>query len=501
MASLPPPHNDDPAQKPSAVASDQVPLCVDLDGTLISSDLLHESVFALLGDRPLRAFALPGWLKQGKAALKHRIAQEADLDAASLPYRAEVLDWLREQKAAGRPLVLATASHEKYAQAVADHLGLFDQVIGSDATHNRRSASKVEAIRERVGEVFDYAGDSDADLPLVDACRRIVLVEPTVALAQAAEAAGKVERVFEGRGRDLAGKERPSRGRALIKLLRPHQWAKNALLFVPLIVGHQLGDPGLLLAAFLGFLAFSAAASSVYIVNDLVDIESDRQHPRKRKRPLAAGNVKIPVAVAATGGLLAGAVVLGLAAGGPAFLAWLLVYLVLTTAYSFVLKRRLLIDVLVLAWLYTHRMMAGGVAVDIPLSPWLIAFSSFVFLSLAFVKRYTELKRASLKNQSTNARRGYRTEDLPLIGNVGPSAGMAATLVLALYIQSDLAQMLYRRPDALWALLPLFLVWILRVWFLAFRGELNEDPIAFAIGDKMSYACLVAVGVVMVLAT
>ncbi len=480
---------------------DAVPLCVDLDGTLISTDLLHESLFALIGDHPLRALSVPGWLKKGKAALKHRIAQEVELDAATLPYRAEVVDWLRDQKAAGRTLVLATASHEKYAQAVADDLGLFDHVIGSDATHNRRSASKIEAIKERVGEVFDYVGDSDADVPLVEACRKIVLVEPTSALTAAAEKSGKIEHVFAGRGSDMMGKKRPSRGRALLKLMRPHQWAKNALLFVPLIVGHQLGNPALLLAAFLGFLAFSAAASSVYIVNDLVDIESDRQHPRKRKRPLAAGNVKIPVAVVATGALLVAATLLALAAGGVVFLAWLAAYLTLTTAYSFVLKRRLLIDVLVLAWLYTHRMMAGGVAVDIDLSPWLIAFSSFVFLSLAFVKRYTELKRATLKNQNTNARRGYRTDDLPLIGNIGPSAGMAATLVLALYIQSDVAQDLYSRPDALWALLPLFLIWILRVWFLAFRGELNEDPIAFAITDKMSYVILVTAGVVMAVAT
>lgn len=485
----------------SSATPDAVPLCVDLDGTLLSTDLLHESLFALVGDHPLRLLSVPGWLKEGKATLKHRIAQEVDLDAAALPYRAEVVDWLREQKAAGRTLVLATASHEKYAQAVADHLGLFDQVIGSDATHNRRSESKIEAIREQVGEVFDYAGDSDADLPLVEACRKIVLVEPTSALAAAAEKAGKVERVFEGRGRDISGKDRPTRGRALLKLMRPHQWAKNALLFVPLVVGHQLGDPALLLAAFLGFLAFSAAASSVYIVNDLVDIESDRQHPRKCKRPLAAGNVKIPVAVVATAALLVGATLLALAAGGLIFLAWLGAYLTLTTAYSFVLKRRLLIDVLVLAWLYTHRMMAGGVAVDIDLSPWLIAFSTFVFLSLAFVKRYTELKRASVTKQNTNARRGYRTEDLPLIGNVGPSAGMAATLVLALYIQSDVAQLLYTRPYALWGLMPLFLVWILRVWFLAFRGELNEDPIAFAISDKMSYLILGAAGVVMLVAT
>lgn len=489
-------HDDSPTPTRPTASPDTVPLCVDLDGTLIRGDLLHQSLFALLGDRPGRVWRLPGWLAAGKAALKHRLADEVEIDATRLPYRPEVLDWLRAQKAAGRTLVLATASHARYAQAVADHLGLFDRVIASDADTNRRGVRKIAAIRAAVGDTFDYVGDSDADVPLVDACRRITLVEPTAALRAAAEGADKIERVFPR----PAG---PGPAAALLKLMRPHQWAKNLLLFVPLIVGHRLGEPALLGAAFLGFLAFCAAASSVYIVNDLVDIESDRGHPTKRHRPLAAGTVGVPVALAAAGGLLVAAAGLALLAGGFSFLGWLAAYLVLTTAYSFVFKKRVLLDVLLLAWLYTHRVMAGGAVVGIVLTPWLIAFSSFVFLSIAFAKRYAELKRAASDDGERNPRRGYRADDLPLIGNAGPAAGMAATVVLALYIQSDdvVSRDLYAHRPVLWLILPLFLYWILRVWLIAFRGDLDEDPIAFAIRDRMSYVCLVAAAVVMVVAT
>ncbi|MEE9405621.1 MAG: UbiA family prenyltransferase [Algisphaera sp.] len=478
---------------------DAVPLCVDLDGTLIYSDLLHESLAKLLGDRPQRILRVPGWWRAGRAMLKHQVAQEVDLDMTRLPYRTDFLDWLREQKAAGRSLWLTTASCEKYAQAVADHLGLFDKVIASDAHHNRRGVTKIAAIREQAANGFDYAGDSDADVPIVQVCRRMVLVAPSARLAAAAHEAGRVERVF-GNTSDDTPENTSRRGRgALLKLLRPHQWTKNLLVFVPLVAGHKLGELGLVFFAFLGFLAFCAAASAIYIVNDLVDIESDRVHQTKRKRPLAAGLVRIPVAMATAGVLLLAAGVLALMAGGAAFLGWVGIYLGLTTAYSFGLKRRVLVDVLLLAWLYTHRVMGGGVVVGIVLSHWLIAFSSFMFLSLAFVKRYAELSRT--QEGEINHRRGYRLCDLPLIGSVGPSCGLAATLVLALYIQSDMSATLYHRPHMLWLMLPLVLFWILRVWLLAFRRELDEDPITFAIHDRMSYVCLVAAVGVMLLAS
>lgn len=472
-----------------------VPLCVDLDGTLLRTDMLYESLFAMLGDQPGLALRVPGWVLAGKEKLKDEIAARVMPDVETLPYHEEVLTFLREQKDAGRTLVLATASHQSYADAVAKHLGIFDHAIGSDATANRRGEAKVQAIRETVGDVFDYVGDSDADIPLVDACRNLYLVNPSSALCAAGEKSGKTQRTF--------AKPSAATGlKPLIKLIRPHQWAKNALIFVPMIMRHQLNLPTFLWAL-LGVVAFCATASSIYIFNDLVDIDSDRRHHSKRRRPLAAATVSIPKALVIGVGLLLFG--LGTASvAGPAFLGWVALYLVLTTAYSFSLKRRLLVDVILLGWLYTHRVLAGGIITDIDVSQWLLAFSAFLFISLAFAKRYTEL--AAAPEGKTNARRGYRKDDLPLIGNIGPTAGFMALLVFCLYINVQqesalLTEELYARPWVLWLAVPVLMFWILRVWFLAYRHELHEDPIAFAIRDKVSYACVAAVGALLLLAT
>ncbi|MEM9882649.1 MAG: UbiA family prenyltransferase [Planctomycetota bacterium] len=492
-----------PTATPGAVETSGgggVALCVDLDGSLLRSDLLWESLFQLLGEEPARALSLPSGIAGGKANLKHRIAERVELDAATLPYHEEVLAFLREQKEAGRTLVLATASHQKYADAVAEHLGLFDHVIGSDATHNRRGAAKIAAIREAVGETFDYVGDSDADLPLVAACRKLYLVDPSRGLREAGEKAGNVERTFE--------KPAKARGfRPLVKLARPHQWAKNALIFVPMLMGQAVTLTNLLIVL-LGFAAFSAAASSIYIFNDLVDIESDRRHATKRRRPLAAATVAVPTALKLGLGLLGLGLLLA-AFGGLAFLGWVVLYLVLTTAYSFSLKRRLLVDVILLGWLYTHRVIAGGLLVpDAFPSQWLLAFCAFMFISLAFAKRYTELAAAG--DGKANARRGYRRDDLPLIGNVGPTAGFMALLVFSLFINAQqraaaVAQTIgidppYEHPWVLWLVMPVMMFWVLRVWFLAYRGELHDDPIAFAIRDRLSYVCAAAVALFLLLA-
>lgn len=482
--------NPAPPERP-----DPVPLCVDLDGSLLRTDLLWETLFAVLGEQPGLALKLPGWIKAGKATLKEKIAKHVQIDPAHLPYHEEVLDFLREQKAAGRTLVLATASHQSYADAVAAHLDLFDHVIGTTATDNRRGEAKIAAIREAVGDTFDYVGDSDADVPLAAACRHLYLVDPSSGLKSAADKAGNAQRTFESPA--------ASRGlKPLIKLARPHQWAKNALLFVPMIMAHQIDGPTFGWAL-LGFVAFCCSASSIYIFNDLVDIDSDRRHKSKRKRPLAAATVSVPKAlklgfVLLFTGLLAG----GLAWFGPAgpkMLGWVALYLVLTTAYSFSLKRRLLADVILLGWLYTHRVLAGGIVTGIVVSQWLLAFSTFLFISLAFAKRYTELYHAP--PGKANSRRGYRADDLPLIGNIGPTSGFMALLVFCLYLNGEMAGKLYGTPWVLWLVVPVMMFWILRVWFLAFRGELDDDPIVFAIRDRVSWACFVAGGALLVLAS
>ncbi|MEM7624617.1 MAG: UbiA family prenyltransferase [Planctomycetota bacterium] len=477
-------------------STDPVPLCVDLDGSLLRTDLLWETLFAVLGNRPRLALKVPGWIKAGKATLKDNLAREAQVDAEHLPYHDELLAFLREQKATGRTLVLATASHQSYADAVADHLdGLFDHVIGSTATDNRRGEAKVAAIKDVVGETFDYVGDSDADVPLVEACRHLYLVDPSSGLARAAEKAGKTQRTF-------AADPASSGLKPLIKLVRPHQWAKNALLFVPMIMAHQINLPTFGWAL-LGFVAFCCAASSIYIFNDLVDIDSDRRHKSKRHRPLAAATVSVPNALKLGVGLLTTAfVVAALAAWGPGgwiMLGWVALYLVLTTLYSFSLKRRLLADVILLGWLYTHRVLAGGFVTDIDVSQWLLAFSTFLFISLAFAKRYTELYNAP--PGEANARRGYRAEDLPLIGNIGPTSGFMALLVFCLYLNGEMAGKLYSTPWVLWLVVPIMMFWILRVWFLAFRGELDDDPIVFAIRDRVSWACFFTGGAILLFAS
>ena len=466
---------------PPPDAAHQSPLVTDLDGTLIHSDLLWESLAALLERKPQRVLRLPLWLARGKAGFKHAVAAEADLDPALLPYRADVLAYLRREHEAGRRIILATASHQKYADAVADHLGLFDGVIGSDEQHNRRSAAKLDAVRDLLGEdqPFDYIGDSDADVPLIEHCREFHLAEPSRTLRTAWTAGNKTGRVFER----PHGKLGP-----ILKLVRPHQWAKNLLVFLPLLMAQELGDLGKLLAALLGFIAFSAAASSIYIFNDLVDIDSDRRHASKRRRPLAAGTVAISTAMKLAAGLLLVALVMAVLAGGWTFLGWIALYLALTTAYSFRLKRELLLDVLCLGWLYTHRVIAGGIVAHVDISQWLLAFSVFFFVSLAFAKRYVELL-ASADKGVVNTRRGYQNEDLALIGNCGPTAGFVAVLVFSLYVDSPMAATQYTHPHTLWLATPVLIYWLLRVWFYAYRGQMNADPIVFAITDKVSYIC------------
>jgi 4-hydroxybenzoate polyprenyltransferase/phosphoserine phosphatase len=472
------------------VANEQEPpLCVDLDGTLVRTDLLYESVLKLVATRPLALLQLSSQLLKGKAAFKNRLAELVSPDPGCLPYNQSVLEFLRQQRSSGRTLVLATASHQIYADAVAEHLQLFDLTIGSNGSANRRGLEKVAAIQSEVGMTFDYMGDSDADLPLVVACRRVHLVNPSHRLRKTGIELGKVDSIFED-SVGLAG-----RARSLLKLLRPHQWAKNALVFVPMLAGHQWDGITFGMSC-LAFAAFSATASSIYIVNDLLDLESDRKHHSKHRRPIASTAVPIPTAVLVAGVLL----ILGLglaSATGWLFLLWTLLYVAITTAYSVILKKLFLVDVLTLGWLYTHRVLAGSIATGIALSHWLIGFSSFLFISLALAKRHAEL--AATEGEA-NQRRGYRAEDLPLLANIGPTTGLMAVLILGLYINGEMAEQLYRQSAFLWLLVPILMYWVLRVWFLAVRGELDEDPIVFAIKDQISYLCLILCGLVVLLA-
>jgi 4-hydroxybenzoate polyprenyltransferase/phosphoserine phosphatase/4-amino-4-deoxy-L-arabinose transferase-like glycosyltransferase len=466
-------------------------LAVDLDGTLVRTDTLWESVCAMAGRSPTSLLALPFWLIGGRAHLKERAARSGEPDVERLPYREEVLSLMRERRKAGGRVLLATAADQVTAYKVVKHLGLFDGVIASDGASNMKGETKAEALRKAMGgEPFDYVGDSDADLPLVGAAEGVWLVEPSGRLRRAAEESGKLQGILT---------ERRSRLKPLLRLLRPHQWAKNALVFIPVIAGHRLGDVHAVLSCALAAACFCLAASGVYILNDLFDLESDRGHPRKRRRPLASGEVPIPLGGILAAGLLAAASALAVTTLSWTFLGVLGGYIGLTTLYSAWLKRKVFIDALLLASLYSYRIFAGGEAANILLSDWLIVFSMFFFLSLALAKRYCEIDQVA-SGVDGNRRRGYRAEDVALLRTLGPCAGWMAVLVLALWVSSD-ATMLYPRRRLLWLACPVLLYWLTRYWFLAHRRETHDDPVVFALKDGRSLLAGLATGLIVTAAS
>jgi len=477
------------AMNEQATESENVPLCVSLDGPLLRTDLLIESWFGLLRTRALLAILAPYWLMWGKARLKHEIALRTELDVRHLPYDGPLLEYLRDQFRAGRRLVLTTGSNEKYADEVATHLGIFKEVIASNVQTNLSAAAKSRLLVERYGDRgFDYAGNAKTDLQVFPHARQTILVNP---------APGVERTVKQPTGKQMfAGTF--SRLGVYLRALRLHQWVKNLLVFVPLAAAHKLGNPELLAKAALAFVAFGLCASSVYVLNDLLDLPADRAHARKRQRPFASGAASVRVGVVLIPLLLAAAA--AIATMLPlAFLATLAVYYVTTLAYSLWLKGKLMIDVLVLAGLYTLRILAGAAAVAIVPSFWLIAFSMFLFLSLAMVKRYSEL--LELRDAGvTNARgRGYEVTDLATLQSLGAAAGYCAVLVLALYINSNDVRINYTHPNRIWLLCPLLLYWVSRMWQRAGRGQMHDDPLVFALKDRIS-RYVGAAGVIVMLA-
>ena len=475
----------------------QTALCVDLDGTLVKSDTLVDSVLALVRQNPRALLHLPRWLAQGKAAFKQHVTAAVTLDVVHLPYNQPLLEFLFHQHAQGRHIYLATAADAALAQRIALHHPIFAGVLASDGAHNLAGPNKLAAFEQRfapgpAGEpTFSYIGNASPDLPILLACAEPMLANPTHALTAALDKAGcSPAHVFQDRSRPI---------RAWLKAIRLHQWAKNTLIFLPLLLAHAWRTPGPLTGAVLAFFAFGLCASATYIVNDLLDIEADRRHPTKQRRPFASGNLP------ATQGALV--VVLFLMASAflaiilpyfafrdpmplhpQAFLVWLCIYAITTTAYSFALKRLVLVDVIVLSGLYTIRILAGSAATSVPVSTWLAGFSVFFFLSLAFVKRFAELDGQRLRVPATAATtngRGYLLADLEQLRSFGTSSAYASVVVLTLYI-SALDTRLYHHPARLWLLVPVLLLWLSQLWLLAARGQLHDDPVVYAITDRRS---------------
>ncbi len=465
------------------------PLVVDLDGTLIRTDMLHESALRVLRDTPFDFLFIPYWLSQGKAVLKRNLSNRSSFDPSSLPYNHDLLDWLKQQQVQGRNLILCTASDHAIAISISEYLGIFDEVMASDGMTNLSGKHKAEALEQRFGPAgFDYAGNSHADLAVWQCARQAVIVNASAGLTRKAEARYKVERVFPS----------PTLGiKDGCRVLRVHQWMKNLLLFVPLLAAHQITNTDAWLALILAFFSFSLCASSVYIVNDLLDLESDRQHPRKCARPFASGLISVGTGVFLAPLLLLSSLALAQHVGGS-FLPWLLFYFVLTCAYSWGLKRLILLDCLTLAMLYTLRIVAGAAAMSMGLSFWLLAFSVFLFLSLAFVKRYAELEVQLLSGKQKAHGRGYYTSDASLLQTMGITSGYAAVLVLAFYLNSDAVIKLYQSPEFVWGTVPVLLFWISWMWMKAHRGEMHDDPLVFAVKDKASLLAGLAFAAVLV---
>jgi 4-hydroxybenzoate polyprenyltransferase/phosphoserine phosphatase len=456
---------------------DPVPLCVDLDGTLLRSDVLVEALIQLVKQDPMCLIRVPFWLFRGKAYLKERLAQRVDLDVEVLPYHTDVVNILRGERERGRRIVLATATHRKFAEAIAHHLGLFDEVLATSGDINLSGKRKRQTLVDRYGErSFEYLATEAIDLDVCKHARKVLLVNAPRGVVARASGLTEVDRVLERRSGGPG---------AYLRALRPHQWLKNLLLFVPLLAAHQAGNIAALADTVIGFVAYGLAASSAYIVNDLLDLESDRHHPRKRLRPFASGNVPILHGVVLAGGLLG--IAIGLSFALPVwFRAVLLVYVAITLAYSLWLKRLVLVDVLTLAGLYTLRILAGAAIMRAAPSFWLLAFSMFMFLSLALVKRYSELMLVRDEGRAAAKGRGYELDDLSVLVSLGTASGYLSVLVTALYVNSSDVVKLYTRPEVLWLVCPLILFWISRVWILAHRGLMHDDPVVFAVSDRWS---------------
>ncbi len=451
-------------------------ICVDLDGTLIKSDMLFESALIFLKQNMLNIFLLLIWLFKGKEVLKYKIAERIEFDPTLLPYNQELIDYLKEQK--NTHIVLATASNIKIAEKVATHVGIFDEVFASDENINLKGINKLEFLNNKFGKNnYIYCGDSSADLPIISSCKDYILVNPSSSVKKKATSIKTPLLLIENKKSLL---------KSIVKQIRVYQWIKNILLFLPPLLAHVTGYE-IYQNSVLAFFAFSFAASSIYILNDLLDLDSDRAHSRKKFRPIAAGNMSIPFAGLSFFSLVGLSAFISIVYLPVDYSIVLLLYYFSNLLYSFRLKRIYLVDIVLLASLYTLRIYAGSVAVNVPTSKWLLAFSMFIFLSLAFLKRYTELLDLKTNNKEKAKGRGYSVSDISLIQSFGTGAGLLSILVYTLYIESNSVSLLYKRPEFLYLISPLLLIWIGRLWFKAGRGYMHDDPIVFTAKDKISY--------------
>jgi 4-hydroxybenzoate polyprenyltransferase len=470
--------------------SHSLPLCIDLDGTLVKTDMLFESLARLLKTKPWLILLVPFWCLLGRAALKRKLASHVSIDVHSLPYNNALVAWLRVQKNRKRQLLLVTAADEQLAKPIADHLGFFDRVLASNGILNLKGKDKLKVLRQQLQEGFEYAGDSPADLEIWRHCRSAVTVGASASLLRQLRKHVPEVKTFDGRRTSWMH---------YLSALRIHQWAKNVLIYVPLITAHRLEQVEMVVQATFCAVVFGLCSSAQYILNDIVDLEADRAHPKKRERPFASGELPLYVGFVLAPVLLVGS--LGMAwLYSPALAMLLGVYFLLSLTYSLWLKKMVLVDTFCLSALYLLRIVAGHVVTGVAFSVWLLSFAFFLFLSLAFSKRLTELELVRKTNGAMNGR-GYGVEDTLQVNLFGVCSAFLSTVVFILYLQSEKVKELYQTPEVLWLLSPVYLYWISRIWILSTRGKVQEDPVVFVMKDRVSYGVAAVSGLIMFVAT
>jgi len=457
---------------------------------LTPTDTLVESVVRLVRQSPINILRLLFWLLKGRVAFKCAVAARSNFSAETLPYREDFLEYLYKEKRRGRRLILATASHKSVADDVSRHLGIFDCVIATEHDINLKGVNKLRAIKKKISGGFAYAGDSKADIPIWRSADAAILVETSPSVTKIVRSEIPVELEFRKTQTQLT---------ICLRAIRLHQWLKNLLIFVPLLTAFSFFDKDKLIASVVAFVAFSLAASATYIVNDLWDLDSDRAHPRKRFRPLASGELSIISGVKIAGIFLLFAIVLAFIVSEQ-FLMMLFLYLFITSAYSYTLKQYVLIDVIVLSLLYTLRIFAGSVAIGVTTSTWLLAFSVFLFLSLALVKRCAELVSLEEVGKGASLGRDYRVSDLVVLWPLGVGAAVSAVVVFGLFISTPETTARYGSPFLLWFVALGLIYWLSRLWIKTARGEMHDDPVVYAVRDKGSRVVVFFMAAAMIIA-
>ncbi|USH03508.1 UbiA family prenyltransferase [Grimontia kaedaensis] len=458
-------------------------LVVDLDGTLLRSDILYETFWNAVGKNWRNAFLAVQALMQGKAALKRCLVSHSDIDSKTLPYNEDVIGYVKEWRTKGGRTALVTASDETVARKIAEHLDIFDETYGSNGVTNLKGEEKARFLTENYKDSgYVYVGDAEADIPVWQSASHTITVNASESLKRKAQS-------IDQNAEHLSPSS--SKISSYLRALRPHQWLKNVLIFLPMLLAHQF-DAVTLTASLLAFITFSLLASGVYVLNDLVDLASDRAHPRKCKRPFASGEIPIAHGTWMVSGLLIASFLMSLTLS-PLFLAVLIGYFLTTSLYSFLLKQKPIVDICLLAGLYSIRLVAGSAATGIELSVWLLAFSTFFFLSLATVKRQAELVDSAERGLLEAKGRGYRVSDLSLVSQIAISSGYVSVLVMALYVNSPSVADLYNFPAALWGICLVLLYWVSRMVWVTSRGKMHDDPIVYAVKDQMSRLCFLLI--------